>query len=109
MRVSLSLSVPVTAGASLLDFFFIPQNFGLGFVIQGWTVDPEEDREGKKNAKEKNERLMGRKLGGSQFLLKVFSECLKSGDEDLEGSRIIQSQNPSTIQESRLVQGNIAE
>lgn len=55
---------------------------------------------GKKNAKEKNERLMERKLGGCQFLLKVLSDRLKSGDEDLEGSRIIQSQYPSTIQES---------
>lgn len=72
--------------------------FGLGFVIQGWTVDPGEDREGKKNAKKKNERLMERKLGGCQILLKVFAERLKSEDEDLVGSRIIQSQYPSTIQ-----------
>lgn len=44
----------------------------------------------KKNAKKKkNERLMERKLGGCQILLKVFSERLKSEDEDLEGSRII--------------------
>lgn len=94
MHVCLSLCVPVTAGASLLVFFFIPQNFGLGFVIQDWTVDPEEDREGKKNAKEKNERLMGRKLGGRQFPLKVFSECLKSGDEDLEGAGLFRVKTP---------------
>ena len=52
----------------------------------------------KKNAKKKNERLTERKLGGCQILLKVFAQCLKSEDEDLEGSRIIQSQFPSTIQ-----------
>lgn len=62
----------------------------------------------KKNVKKrkKNERLMERKLGGCQILLKVFSECLKSEDEDLEGSRIIQSQYPPTIQESGLLQRN---
>lgn len=43
----------------------IPTEFGLVFVIQGWIVDPGEDRV-KKNAK-KNERLMERKLGGCQI------------------------------------------
>lgn len=52
----------------------------------------------KKNAKEKNERLMERKLGGRQILLNVFEQSLKSEDGDLEGSGIIQSQYPSTIQ-----------
>lgn len=61
----------------------------------------------KKNAKKKkNERLMERKLGGRQILLNVYSERLKSEDEDLEGSRIIRSQYPSTIQKSRLLQRN---
>ncbi len=52
----------------------------------------------KKNVKKKNERLAERNLGGCQVLLRVFALCLKSEDKDLEGSRIIQSQYPSTIQ-----------
>lgn len=58
----------------------------------------------KKNAKKKNERLMERELGGCQVLLKVFAQCLKSEDEDLEGSRIIQSQYPSIIRPFVLLQ-----
>ena len=61
----------------------------------------------KKNAKKKkNERVTERKLGGCQVLLKVFAQRLKSEDEDLEGSRIIQSQYPSTIQAFGLLQRN---
>lgn len=58
----------------------------------------------KKNVKKKNERLAERKLGGCQILLKVFAQRLKSKDKDLEGSRIIQSQYPSTIQAFGLLQ-----
>lgn len=61
----------------------------------------------KKNVKKKkNDRLKERKLGGCQIPLKVFAQCLKSEDEDLEGSRIIQSQYPPTIQAFGLLQGN---
>lgn len=32
-------------------FLFFSTEFRLGFVIRGWTVDPEEDREGEKECK----------------------------------------------------------
>ena len=56
---------------------------GHGFVIQARTVDPREDREQKRKER-KNERMMERKLGGCQTLLKVFPQRLKLEDEDLE-------------------------
>lgn len=38
--------------------------------------------------------------------MNAFAQCLKSEDEDLVGSRIIQSQYPTTIQAFGLLQRN---
>lgn len=83
-----------------------PQNLSLalwfkaGQLMQGRT-------EGEKECKEEEWLTEGEeKLGGCQILLKVFAQCLKSEDEDLEGSRIIQSQYPSTIRAFGLLQRN---
>lgn len=42
------------------------------FVIQGWTVDPGEDRLRKNAKKKKNERVTERKLGGCQTYCKFL-------------------------------------
>lgn len=75
--------------------------------IQAWLCDSRLDswsKGGTESGKESTEKewitelLNERRLGGCQILLKVFAQCLKSEDKDLEGSRIIQSQKPSAVQ-----------
>lgn len=50
--------------------FEFPAEFEPGFVIRGWTVDPGEDRDGKRMHKRRrmSERRRKKRLGGCQTL-----------------------------------------
>lgn len=75
LSLSLSLCASHCRGLSA-RFLFFPQNFGLGFVIQGWTVDPEEDRGGEKECKGEEWATDGEKVGCTpvsiESLFRVF-------------------------------------
>lgn len=81
--------------------FEFPAEFGPGFVIRGWTVDPGEDREGKRMQKR---RRMSRRRRKKKVGRMPDSQHSESEVEDLEGRGITRSQCPATIQELWLMQ-----